>query len=118
MANPNMGTATSILGQTALVNLTTNTSNVITNATASNTIVKLNDVMLTNRTTSNVYANVFVTRSSTDYFQLGNVAIPAQSAMVVVGKDTQFYLEEGDVLRCNVSANTAVTVTASYEIIS
>ena len=118
MANPNIVNVTTIYGDTALVNLTTTTSNVITNAAASGTVIKLNDVMLTNRTTSNVYANVFVTRSSTDYFQLGNVAIPAQSTMVVVGKDTQFYLEEGDVLRCNVSANTAVTVTASYEIIS
>ena len=47
---------------------------------------------------------------------IGNVSIPANSTMVVSGKDTAFYLEEGDGLRTTTS-NTA-HVISSYEIIS
>lgn len=118
MANPNIVNVTSITGQTALAALTTATANIVTNAAASGTVLKLNMVTLANYTTSNVYCNVMINRSSTTYYQLGNVAVPAQSTMVVVGKDTVTYMLEGDVLQANVSANTSVSITASYEIIN
>ena len=118
MANPNIVNVTSITGQTALATLTTTTANIVTNAAASGTVAKLNMVTLANYTTSNVYCNVMINRSSTTYYQLGNVAVPAQSTMVVVGKDTVTYMLEGDVLQANASANTSVSITASYEIIN
>ena len=92
MANPNMANATSIIGNTTLTALTT--------------------------TTSNVYCNVIINRSSTSFYELGNVAVPAQSTMVVIGRDTLLYLIEGDVLQANVSSNSAVTLTTSFEVIS
>lgn len=118
MANPNMANATSIVGNCALSALTTTTSNVITNAAASNTVVKLNMVQVANYTTSNVRCNVMINRSATTFFELGNVAVPANSTLVVLGRDTQMYMIEGDVLQANASANTSVTLTASYEVIS
>ena len=118
MANPNMANATSIIGNTTLTALTTATSNVVTNAAASNSVYKLNMVQLANYTTSNVYCNVIINRSSTSFYELGNVAVPAQSTMVVIGRDTLLYLIEGDVLQANVSANSAVTMTTSFEVIS
>lgn len=118
MSNPNIVNVTSITGQTALANLTTTTANIVTNSAASNTVVKLNMVTLANFTTSNVYCNVMINRSSATFFQLGNVAIPAQSTMVVVGKDTVTYMLEGDVLQANAASNSAVSITASYEIIN
>ena len=45
-----------------------------------------------------------------------NVVVPANSTMIVSGKDTSFYLEEGDGLRVATSANT--NVISSYEVIS
>jgi hypothetical protein len=118
MANPNIVNVTSITGQTALANLTTGTANIVTNAAASNTVVKLNMVTLANFTTSNVACNVMINRSSATFFQIGNVSVPAQSTMVVVGKDTVTYMLEGDVLQANAASNTAVSITASYEIIN
>jgi hypothetical protein len=38
--------------------------------------------------------------------------------LVLLGKDTSFYLEEGDVIQANTSANASVTFAGSYEIIS
>jgi hypothetical protein len=57
-------------------------------------------------------------RSSTNYYIGGNLSIPAQSTLVALAKDTSLYLEEGDVLQINSSANSSISMTASYEIIS
>lgn len=118
MAAPNLISATTITGKTAVVNLTTVTSNVVTNSAGSNTVDKLNTVILSNYSGSAVGANVMVNRSSTTYYLAGSVSIPANSTLVILAKDSQIYLEEGDVLQANVSANTAVSVTASYELIA
>jgi hypothetical protein len=118
MAAPNMINVTAITGKTAFLALTTVTANVITNSGASGTAVKLNNVVLTNYSTSPVTANVLVNRSATVYYLAGSMAIPANSTLVLLGKDTSFYLEEGDVIQANTSANASVTFAGSYEIIS
>lgn len=115
MANPNIVNVTTIYGKTALANLTTATGNIVTNAAASGVVDKLNNVILSNYTANTVTANVMINRSATTYFVGGNVSIPANSTLVLLAKDTQLYLEEGDVLQANASANTAVSITASYE---
>lgn len=118
MAAPNIVNVTTINAKTALAALTTATSNVITNSTGSNTVAKVNTVSLANYTASAVTASVFVNRSATLYYIAGGVNIPANSTLVLVAKDTSMYLEEGDVLQANVSANSAVSVSASYELIA
>lgn len=118
MAAPNLLTIATITGKTAVSALTTTTSNIITNAAASNTVNKLNEVVITNYSASNITANVMLNRSTVAYFLSGNITIPAYSALVVVAKDTQVYMEEGDVIQANVSANTAGHFYASYEIMA
>jgi hypothetical protein len=117
MAAPNLINASQITGKTALTALTTVTANVITNSSGSNTVDKLNNIILSNYTTSTVGANVVINRGATVYYLGGNVSIPANSALVLLAKDSSIYLEEGDVLQANVTANSAVTMTASYELI-
>ena len=104
-------------GKTAQALLTTVTSNVITNSAASSTVDKLNNIILSNYTSSAVTANVMINRSSTLYYLGGNISVPGNSTLVLLGKDTAIYLEEGDVLQANVSANTSISMSASYEII-
>jgi hypothetical protein len=118
MAAPNILTIATLTGKTALSTLTTATGNIITNSAASNTVNKLNEVVITNYTSSNITANVMLNRSSTAFFLAGNISIPSFSALVVVAKDTQVYMEEGDVLQANVSANSAGHIYASYEIMA
>ena len=118
MAAPNILTISTVTGKTALSTLSTATSNIITNAAASNTVNKLNEVVITNYSASNITANVLMNRSSSTFFLSGNIAIPAYSALVVVAKDTQLYMEEGDVLQANVSTNSAGHIYASYEIMA
>jgi hypothetical protein len=118
MAAPNLLTSATVTGKTALLQLTTVTGNVITNSSSSNTVVKLNDIVLSNYTASATTANVMINRSATAYYIGGTVAIPANSTLVLLGKDTTLYLEEGDVLQANVSANSSVSMSASYELIA
>ena len=117
MSNPNIVNVSTIYGKTALAALTTTTANVITNASGSNTIVKVEDILLTNYTSSAVGANIVINRSATTYYLGGNVSIPANSTLILLAKDSMVYLEEGDVIQANVTANSSITFTSSYEII-
>ena len=118
MAAPNIVNISTITGKTALAGLTTVTANVITNLSGSNTVAKLNNITLTNSTASLVYANVSINRNLVNFFICAGVSVPANSSLTLLAKDTSLYIEEGDVIQANVSANSAVTFTASYEIIS
>lgn len=117
MSNPNIVNVSTIYGKTALAALTTTTANVITNASGSNTIVKVEDILLTNYTSSAVGANIVINRSATTYYLGGNVSIPANSTLILIAKDSMVYLEEGDVIQANVTANSSISFTSSYEII-
>ena len=107
-----------INGKTAYANLTTISANVITNASNSNSLVKLNHITLANWSASLVTANVNIARGTSNYYIAGTVNIPSNSTLTVLGKDTATYLEEGDVLQSYASANASVHIFASYEIMS
>jgi len=121
MAAPNIVSVSSISGNTNLANVTTALSNVITNAVNSNQVYKINSVQLSNYSSSTVSANVIFNRSSaspSSYYIAGSISIPNTSTLVVVAKDTSFYMEEGDVLQINASSNSSVHGIVSYEVIS
>lgn len=116
MAAPNIVNVTSITGKTALANVTTVLANVIT--VSANTVDKLNDVLLTNYSGIAVTANVSILRSGVSYPIAGGVSVPGNSLLTLIAKDTAIYLEEGDALQANCSANISISLTTSYEIIS
>lgn len=118
MANPNIVNVTSIYGNTALAGLSTTTANVLTNSAASNTVVKVNNLTVANYSNANIITSVVLNRSSTVYYFAGSMVVPANSTLVVVGKDTGVYLVEGDVIQANVSANSSASLICSYEVIS
>ena len=118
MAAPNIVNVVTITAKTAVSTVTTTMANVITNLTNSNTVVKVNDIMLSNYTASNMTSNVIINRSGTNYYIGANVLIPAFSTLVLIGKDSFVYLEENDYLQSNASANTSLHCVAAYEVIS
>jgi len=118
MAAPNIVNVSTIYGRTALAPVSTTLANVVTNAANSGTVVKLNDIMVSNFTTTAITTNVVVGRGSTLYYLAGTMSVPANSALMVIAKDTVIYMEEGDYLQCNASSASSAHITASYEIIS
>lgn len=118
MAAPNIVALSNIVAHTAAINSTTVMANIIVNGPNTATSCRLNTVILANYTGSVVQATVQLNRSGTIYYLAGNLSVPTYSTLVLLAKDTVLYLEENDSLQANTSANNAVTVTTSYELIS
>lgn len=117
MVAPNIVNVTSIIGRTAVANVTAATANtIISNPGSSNQVFKVNTVTVANYTAAVVSANVDIQRGGASFLIIGNVAVPSNSTIVVSGKDTAFYLEEGDALR--ISANGNCYAISSFEVIS
>ena len=117
MAAPNLLTVTSVTGKTAVAALTTSAlANILTNASGSGTVAKINNITLTNYSATTVNINVAWNRSSNTYFIGASTSVPPNSTLTLIGKDTSLYLEEGDNLQANASSASAIHILTSYEL--
>ena len=117
MAAPNLVNVTSILGKTVGGNLnTTLTTALLANGASSNKLLKVNSVIVANDDGSNS-ADVTISwhEGSNDYYIAKTVAVPADSTLVVVGKDSPIYLEENHTIRGGASHNSRLDYIISYE---
>lgn len=87
----------------------TTQSTVLTAAAATQTT--LIGLSLANTTTGAVSASVILTRSTTDYYVIKNVAIPANDTLVLYGGDQKLVMQANDLLK--VVSTAAVDVIAS-----
>jgi hypothetical protein len=118
MAAPNIVNVSNITANAAyIVANNAAMSGILTNTAGSNSVIKVNSVLVTNYGANTITANVDVLRGASAYMLAGGVSVPGNSTLVALAKDIILYLVEGDTIRANVSANTA-HVTASYETIS
>ncbi len=119
MTAPNILAASTITAKTTSISSTTVMGNVVVNSIHSSSVTKINSLIVANYTNSSVGAWVDVFRNGAVYSIIaGNVGVPAYSTMVVVAKDMAVYLEEGDAIRANTTANSSAYITTSYEIIA
>jgi hypothetical protein len=124
MTAPNIIAATSVLGQTATVNLTTTSATeVLSNAASSGKVFKVNTLIVANVDGSSaaditvaIYSEDNIGGTATEIIQAKAVA--AKTNLVVISKDTPIYLEEDRSLGATASAGGDLKVTASYEEIS
>ena len=117
MAAPNIVNVTSIYGKTMGVGLsTTTTTDILTCGT--DKVLKINSIIVSNVDgTNNANATVYFYDSSAAarYSLAYNVTVPAQSTLVVVGKDNPIYLEESDQVEGGASAANDLEIIISYE---
>ena len=123
MAAPNIINASSIYGKTAMVQLlNASATNVLSNGSSSGKVLKLAGLLAANTegATVSVAFDLYITRSSTDYYLAKNITIPALAAYEAFMKDsTPIYLEEGDVLKAKSSNSSGyIHVLVAYEEIS
>lgn len=119
MANPNIVGVTDIRGKTNAVAVVTTGNDIVTNTAGSNKIYKINSLTIANVDGINsADISVAFVRSSVAYEIAHTIAVPADSTLVVISKDTAIYLEEGDILRCTASANGDLEAVCSWEEIS
>lgn len=119
MAAPNIVAVSSIYGKSSVLAVTTSPTAIVSNSAASGTVVKVNDLIVSNVDGSNA-CNVTVDlyRSSTAYRSHYLIAVPARASLVAIAKDSAIYLEEGDSLRLTASADGDLEAVCSYEVIA
>ena len=130
MAAVNIVNVTSIYGKTTYY-VPSGTSAVVllSNAAASSTVMKINEITATNttgtaaNTTVSIYTNGAVAQGSapsggTAYPIAGTISVPANAALIVSDKTTAFYLEEGVSISITSGTASAITYTISYELMA
>lgn len=117
MTAPNQANPKSIVGKCAVQAVGVSATAIVSNAAASNTLVKVNALYVGNVDTATSYKiTVDVFRSSTAYRMAYQVIIPPNAGLDVISK--YINLEEGDSLRLTADTAAKLEAVASYEVIS
>jgi hypothetical protein len=123
MAAPNIVNISTLTGKTTYVNLTTTGStSVLSNASGSNRVYKINSLFVSNTDTAtavNVTVNYYDSSSVSAALTSGSIAnsitVPAKSNLVILDKTTALYLEENDAIGAIAGTAAKLTVVCSYE---
>lgn len=119
MAAPNIVNVQAIYGGTSVQQLTITPTAILTNSAGSSNVIKLNNLIVSNiNTTTNISVTVDLFRSATSYPISYLITVPLSSSLVVIGKDTSIYLQEGDAIRTSATLNNSLVAVCSYETIS
>lgn len=114
MAAPNIVNVATITGKTAVQAILTSATAIVSNAAASNKVIKVNALYIANVDgANNADVTVDVFRGSTAYRIAYTVVVPADASLDVISKP--IYLEEGDSLRLTASAVGDLEAVCSYE---
>jgi len=117
MAAPNVVNVTSIIGKTQGSALTTSNSDQVVCAT--DKLIKINSIIVSNVDGTNgadVSVNFVDSSSGNLVLHLAKtVTVPADSTLVVLGKDSPIYLEEGDKIQALASTAGDLELIVSYE---
>jgi hypothetical protein len=127
MANPNIVNVTTILGNTS-TNLISSTANpfataLINNAASSNKVYKVNTIIAANVDGANNYDITIKIFSEDDLGGTGTeiastVTVPADASVVIIDKNSSFYLLEDKSVGATAGTANKIVVTCSWEEIS
>lgn len=116
MSAPNIVNVATITGKTAVQAVGTSATAIITNAAASNNVLKVNALYVSNVSAATATVTIDIFRSSVAYRLAYTIVVPVGATLDIISKSV--YLEEGDTLRLTASAGSALEAVASYEIIA
>lgn len=122
MARPNLTNVTSILGITTSGSLTTTLTRLLANDNSSNSVLKLNSIIVAN-INGNSSSDVSIgysgnTGAGTTQWISFTITIPPDSTFVSLGKDSPIYIEENMALVGTASSNSMLNYIISYEQLS
>jgi hypothetical protein len=119
MANPNIVQVATINGNTAVANVTTTATAIITNSSSSGKIYKVNGITIANIDTANsATVTVDLYRSSVAYQMISNLVVTINTSYTPIDKTLSLYLLEGDSIRLTANANSRLQAVATWEEIS
>ena len=116
MANPNLVAVTSIYGKSIQGALTTTvTTDLLT--CAADKLIKVNSIIIANIDGTNaatVTMGIIKSGGSVVLFA-STISVPADATLVLIDKNSSFYLQEGDLIEGGAGAASDLTYTISYE---
>jgi hypothetical protein len=131
MAAPNIASLTTITGKTTYFTPSGTTAVVLLqNAASSNTVLKINQIVVANVDGTNavdctvsIYSNGGVAQGSapsggTAYPIASTISVPADASLIVVDKTTGIYLEENTSISITSGTASKLTFSVSYELMS
>lgn len=117
MAAPNLLTLTTVTAKTAVQQITTSATAIVTNGGSSGKVIKITALYISNvNGTSAADVTIDVYRSTVAYRVANTISVPADSTLDMINK--VIYLEEGDTLRLTASTNSYLEAVCSYEELS
>ena len=117
MAAPNIVNVTSIYGRTMGAALGTSANTGILTC-ASDKVLKINSIIVANvdgTNASTVTVHFYDNSASARYNLAHTVTVPADSTLVVLGKDSPIYLEESDQIEAEAGEASDLEMIISYE---
>ena len=119
MANPNIVNVSSIYGKSAGLDLTNSAQSIVTNAASSGKVFKINSLTIANVDGSfNAPVYCQINLNGTDYDLANGVVVPADTTLILIGKDNPIYLEENSFIELQATLSGDLTAICSYEEIS
>lgn len=124
MTNPNIVNVTDIRGKTTYAVLTTTlTTSLLSNASSSNKVFKINSILVSNIDGTNsadvtISINTLANGSGSSYELASTIPVPADASLQLIDKSSSFYLEEDKSILGGASASGDLEVIISYEEIS
>ena len=122
MANPNIVNVSTLNGNTVGALVTTSLAAVLSNASSSATVFKVENIVISNITASaatiSVGWNNAAAAGGSTFWMANNVSVPASSTLIVTDKSTGVYLTENSSLVALAGTANALHAVVSYEIIS
>jgi len=121
MTAPNIVNVSSIVGITTAINLTTtDTTTILSNASASNKVLKINTIIASNIDGSSaaditVKYHLSAAGAGTSVALANTITVPADASLVIISKDNPIYLEEDRSLTTQASAADDIAIVCSYE---
>ena len=124
MAAPNMLNVSTILGKTAVVDLsTTNATLVVENTASSNKVFKINSLYVSNvdgtdpaEVTVSLYSEDNIGGTATEI--ASTITVPADATVIIIDKNSSIYLEEDKSIGATAGSASDLKVVCSYEEIS
>ena len=115
MANPNIVAVSSIYANTVMdADVAASAVSLLT--CGSNKVQKINSLVIANIDGTNAASiDVWITRSSADYYLAKTISVPADATLVVIDKNVGLYITEDDVLKIQASAAGDLSAVCSYQ---
>ena len=116
MAIPNIFSVGGLYYKTFAQNLTINESIILSNGPASHQVLQLQSMIVSNVDgTDSADVTVILYKNGTGFKIVNTCTVPAKSSLVVISKDNQIFLEEGDHLSVVASEDNDLQAICSYQ---